>query len=172
MPLELRIASPCSMTWEAMRGNSRVRHCDECNLKVFEISKLTEAEVRALLAKNGGRICGQIFKRKDGTVLTRDCPEGVAAMHRRLLAGMSLVVTVAFSILGFRATAPRDPRGAASWFDRVVTSRFIEAREELRETQTFGALINEVWPPPPPERVLGGLVERAPKRTPPTTLAP
>lgn len=152
MALELRIASPCSVKWEAMTGDERVRRCAECKLQVFNIRELKEAEVRALFAK-GGRVCGRVFQRADGTVLTKDCPRGVAALRRRMFAALSLAFSFALFVFGYRASersAPSCFPGAQpSWFERVVANRLIVAREELRDTDSFGELIEAFWPSPP-----------------------
>lgn len=80
----VRIASPCSASWENMPGNDRVRHCSACNLSVYNFSAMTEQEIAALMAGREGRLCARLFRRSDGTVLTRNCPVGVKSIVRRL----------------------------------------------------------------------------------------
>ena len=46
---DLRIASPCPVAWESMTGDERVRHCRECGLNVYDISRLTRAEAVRLV---------------------------------------------------------------------------------------------------------------------------
>lgn len=88
----MRIASPCSVGWENMRGDERVRFCRECQLHVYNISEMTSREVSALIASTEGRICARLYKRADGTVLTKDCPVGLRAVRRRAsrIAGAAL----------------------------------------------------------------------------------
>jgi hypothetical protein len=80
----VRIASPCSASWENMSGNDRVRDCSACNLSVYNFSAMTEQEIAALMAGREGRLCARLFRRADGTVLTRNCPVGVKSIVRRL----------------------------------------------------------------------------------------
>ena len=70
----LRIARPCPASWSAMEGDDRVRHCSRCRLNVYNLSAMTEAEALRLLAETEGRRCIRLYRRADGTVLTRDCP--------------------------------------------------------------------------------------------------
>jgi Flp pilus assembly pilin Flp len=77
----VRLASPCNVKWSSMRGNDTVRHCAQCRLNVFNFEKLTSFEVRDLVLKTEGRICGRFFRRSDGTMLTRDCPRGWAHLR-------------------------------------------------------------------------------------------
>ena len=99
---KLRIASPCPISWEVMKGDDRARFCDSCQLNVFNVSEMTESEVRGLVSKFGkDRLCIKLYKRTDGTVLTRDCPVGLRTIRQRAfsLAGASLAAIISlFSI--------------------------------------------------------------------------
>lgn len=81
---KLRIAAPCHFNWENMSGDERVRFCQSCKLNVYNISEMTTAEITNLITKTEGRICGRIYRRSDGTVLTKDCPIGVRAQVKRV----------------------------------------------------------------------------------------
>ena len=101
----VRIAHPCSQKWSKMEGDARVRMCAACNLHVFNFAEISSEEARQLIRKstNGERICARIFKRLDGTVMTKDCPRGFShgwRYARKLLpsaqgAMLVLVVLVA-----------------------------------------------------------------------------
>jgi hypothetical protein len=88
----VRIASPCNASWESMPGDGARRYCDKCRLHVYDFSKLTSNEARELLVKTEGRLCGRIYVRKDGTVLTKDCPRGLAAARRRVIGTWTAAV--------------------------------------------------------------------------------
>jgi hypothetical protein len=95
----IRIATPCSVSWESMNGNEQARFCSQCKLQVYDISKLTRREAVSLIASSEGRICGRLYRRADGTLLTRDCPVGLRALRRRLsrVAGTALAALGLFS---------------------------------------------------------------------------
>ncbi len=77
----IRLASPCNVKWSSMKGDGRVRFCDQCQLNVYDVQQLTSYQVRDMVMKNeGGRTCMRFFKRFDGTLLTRDCPQGLALL--------------------------------------------------------------------------------------------
>lgn len=74
----VQIARPCPADWAAMRAvpgqhAERVRHCDECGLRVYHLSAMTRADAEALVAAGEGRLCVRLYRRGDGTVLTQDC---------------------------------------------------------------------------------------------------
>ena len=73
---QLRIASPCRAPWDNMDGDERVRFCRECNRNVYNLSAMSEPEAHALIAQREGRVCVRFYQRRDGTVLTTDCPVG------------------------------------------------------------------------------------------------
>ncbi len=84
LPFKIKIASPCPARWEDMGGDDRVRFCDHCRKNVYNISALTTAEAVSLLESKKGNLCARIYQRVDGTVLTEDCPVGMARHWRRL----------------------------------------------------------------------------------------
>jgi hypothetical protein len=97
----LQIASPCSARWEDMSGDDRTRHCEQCSLKVHNISGMKRPEAEAFLAAalgpgaSTGRVCARFFRRADGTIITADCPVGIAALRtkaRRAAARMAAAV--------------------------------------------------------------------------------
>jgi hypothetical protein len=96
----LRIATPCPISWEQMAGDDRVRFCDHCHLNVYNISELTRIEAEALIASSEGRICARLFRRADGTVLTKDCPVGLRALRRRVAKRTAAIFAAIISLTG------------------------------------------------------------------------
>ena len=100
---KLHIASPCSVGWETMSGDARKRFCNLCKLNVYNFSEMTAKEVNELIVKSEGRICGRLYKRADGTILTKDCPVGLRAYQRRVsrIAGASLATILGLFSVSF-----------------------------------------------------------------------
>ncbi len=97
----LRIAAPCQASWEGMAGDERVRHCTLCSLNVYNFAEMTRDEVRELLVRTEGRVCARLYRRADGTVLTRDCPAGLRALGRRASRAAAALLTALFSLPAF-----------------------------------------------------------------------
>lgn len=74
---QIKVAKPCIASWEAMAGDDRVRHCEQCQLNVYNLSAISRIEAQTLLREHAGRICVRLYRRRDGTVITQDCPRGV-----------------------------------------------------------------------------------------------
>ena len=96
----IRVASPCPASWETMEGDARVRFCRQCDLHVYNISELTRAEAESLVARTEGRLCGRLYRRADGTVLTRDCPTGLRAARRRVGRAAGAAFAAVLSLCG------------------------------------------------------------------------
>ena len=94
----IEVASPCDASWEEMRGDDRVRFCGLCSKNVYNFAKMSRAEIAALIANTEGRVCGRLFRRADGTVLTSDCPVGLAERSyqhaKRLTLGAACAVAM------------------------------------------------------------------------------
>jgi hypothetical protein len=99
----MRIAKPCGVGWERMSGDDRVRFCDQCDLHVYNFSEMTRQQVESLIASTEGRVCARLYRRADGTVLTRDCPVGIRAFRKRAsrMAGAALTTLLSLSTFVF-----------------------------------------------------------------------
>lgn len=100
-----RVASPCGASWDAMVGDDRVRRCARCDKNVYDVASLTAEEVLALFEREGERPCVRLFRRRDGTVLTADCPVG---SHDRNVRGALLAVGITVAGAALAAAAPWD----------------------------------------------------------------
>ncbi len=113
----IRVATPCTASWEQMKGDEKKRFCDQCKLHVHNFSAMTEAEITGLIQNGKGRICGRFFRRADGTMLTKDCPVGLAALRRkvaRVLARAAAAVLSAVGIFTFLRSGSSREAGAVT----------------------------------------------------------
>ncbi len=99
----LRVASPCTVGWETMSGDERVRRCNSCELNIYNITEMTKLEVEDLITKRKDRVCIRLYKRADGTVLTKDCPVGIRAYQKRVarFAGAALTTILGLFSVSF-----------------------------------------------------------------------
>lgn len=161
------IASPCAVPWESMSGDERARLCASCNKTVYDVSQMTTAEAEALLQSKGTDACLRIFRRFDGTVLTADCPVGVAkkkrARRRNVVAGV-LAATAAATAAVAIAMRERSEDGA------------VEQRVEPSIPHGHTLTPPQVNPPVPIDGVQlppgGAMFEPAVTPQPPRTITP
>ena len=106
----LRVASPCSADWGNMVGDDRKRLCYSCKTNVYNIAELTALEVQQLVANREGRLCIRLYRRTDGTVLTKDCPVGFRAYQKRVarFAGAALAAIFGLFSISFGQKDDKD----------------------------------------------------------------
>jgi len=117
----IQIPSPCKMDWGLMTGDEQTRHCDHCAKNVYNISEMSEQDALALINKTEGEICVRMYRRRDGTVVTAECPpiknyyesSGKRSWLQFSMASLLLLVT---TTAGLCASAP--------WLDRKLRPIF------------------------------------------------
>lgn len=80
----LYIAAPCDVGWDTMEGDERTRFCGQCKLNVYNVAEMSTKEAAALIRKNEGRLCMRLYKRRDGTIITDNCPVGLRKIRDRV----------------------------------------------------------------------------------------
>ena len=98
----IAVAAPCPVSWDAMRGDHQVRFCERCQQHVYNLSEMTTAQAVQLIEAKQDRLCVQLFRRRDGTLLTSDCPVGwrwrfFKLLRRRMAWAASLFALVFLS---------------------------------------------------------------------------
>jgi hypothetical protein len=116
MPLDylkqVKVAAPCPVMWSEMEGDEQVRHCKNCNHNVFNLSGLSSSEAESLLREKNGKLCVRFYQRADGSVMTKDCPRGVAALRRQVVMAAFVMVSLLATAVSI-AISPSE-RGAAA----------------------------------------------------------
>jgi hypothetical protein len=101
----VRVASPCKADWDEMIGTDRVRFCGQCNLNVYNLSAMTRDQAESVIAANEGRLCVRFYRRRDGSIITQDCPVGLRAVRARVSYWTKAVVAALltfFTAIGFQ----------------------------------------------------------------------
>lgn len=127
----VRVASPCPADWDKMIGDERVRFCGQCELNVYNLSAMTRTQAEDLIAGTERRLCIRYYRRKDGSILTRDCPVGLARLKQRM-SRIRRAVTA--GLLGFFAGASGSY--AVNGFNTV-----------MGEPHVVGIMVSEPKPP-------------------------
>ncbi|HLJ56423.1 MAG TPA: hypothetical protein VKT77_15395 [Chthonomonadaceae bacterium] len=150
----VRVASPCRASWEEMDpvDGDRVRFCAGCRKRVYNLSALCQAEAEGLLREHEGHLCVRYYRRRDGTILTADCPVGLRAARRLVLArtkasfGACLALAAAFAMFWAKRQTDRPTMGGAP---------------AVAEPAMGQRVISE----PPPEVMTGAIALKSPDRS-------
>jgi hypothetical protein len=97
---------------------------------------MTESEAEALLASASGRLCVQFYRRADGTVLTQDCPVGLAAVKRKMFgyAGAAAAFIFACLLLPLQPASERRHRIVVY---REVKTKLVHPRPILEPAEVM-----------------------------------
>jgi hypothetical protein len=153
---KLQVASPCYERWDNMKGDSQMRHCASCKLNVYNVREMTTAEVEALFQRTSGRLCVRLYRRWDGTVLTRDCPVGVQRARVRMAAALATAAAFAMVLL-LPMLMRLGSKEAASLENLTFSQRLEEFRYRAYDWPVVGAVLEKVYPPP---RAVMGAIAR------------
>ncbi len=183
---DIRIASPCSESWEGMVGDDRSRFCGGCMKNVYNLSAMTGEEAQALIAEKEGNVCVRLFRRRDGTVLTADCDVGVRRKRVTKIAAAALAFGGAGLALaaagGFGAppedvpsasedtrpspkvTKPKTRTTGATFWEELFTPDEPEAKPEMGDISAPQPLMGEIAPltPEDPARAPGTGEDKVP----------
>jgi hypothetical protein len=64
------VQSPCSESWNEMRGGEQIRFCSHCAKDVHNLSEMTRKQARKIVAASNGSICVRYARRPDGRIQT------------------------------------------------------------------------------------------------------
>jgi hypothetical protein len=129
-PLDhVRIAAPCDANWDSMFGDERSRFCGQCNLNVYNLSDMTKTEAEQFVARAEGRVCIRYYIRRDGSIITNNCPVGLRKIKRRLSRVATAIGSTVVSFLagiGIYGLVNRDSSPPFSVAGRMVINRTSE----------------------------------------------
>src|SRR6266852_373139 len=93
------VAAPCKADWNQMMGDERVRFCGACSLNVYNLSAMNRSDAESLVVRNEGRLCVKFYRRRDGSIITRDCPVGLRAIRDRVSYLTKAIVSAVLSFM-------------------------------------------------------------------------
>ncbi|MDC3953260.1 hypothetical protein [Polyangium jinanense] len=121
---QVQVAAPCPADWNKMVGDEHARFCPSCEKNVYNLSAMTGQEAEQLIREKEGNLCVRYFQRKDGTVMTSDCPVGVRKRRVRRSVAAGVVVAVA------GAGAVSAVQFARNYETMLIDERFMRVQHE------------------------------------------
>lgn len=118
---KLQIAAPCDVPWDSMDGDERTRFCGQCKLNVYNVAEMSTKEAAELVRQREGRVCLKLYRRKDGTIITDNCPIGLKKTRDRIKrCAVAVLTTLAWVGLISSARAQGFPE--LPWFPNLSES--------------------------------------------------
>ena len=135
----LRITSPCSVNWDSLIGNDRVRFCEHCQTAVHNLDLTSRKQVRRLIARSEGRVCVSYRQPAAETISATPILHKIGRRTAKIAAGaFSASLSISSAVA---ATAPLKPTTRANevFFAALVN-------QQLTSSST-GALYGFVYDP-------------------------
>ena len=132
----VRVAAPCGEDWDEMRGDERVRFCSRCSLNVYNLSAMTRREAERLVLGAEGRLCVRFYRRRDGTILTQNCPAGLIKLKRRVSRVASAVAAAVAGLLTGVGVSSVTERRA----EHLATPVVVVTAEQEPLAEAFGVM--------------------------------
>lgn len=117
-----------------MKGDDRSRYCTDCKLNVYNLSGMTREEAEAFLRKSEGRLCVRYYRRADGKIMTRDCPQGLAEARRRF----AMTLTTIFALWMMAC--------AYAMAGAIPKEQFDELKSRARNQEPFRSILDAIEP--------------------------
>ncbi len=148
------IKTPCTESWNVMRGDDRSRFCVRCSKAVHDLGAMDVEEAEAFLERHLGSPadetkCVRLYRRPDGRVLTSECGPGSRRRHLERaaivltsgLVGITITAMVGISVITLRHDPDdeRPPLSAAARSLQVLPSadqRKAQAESEQRRSES------------------------------------
>ncbi len=134
-----RIASPCSADWNNMTGDERVRFCGSCEKNVYNLTDLATEDAEAIILEHEGNLCVRLYQRADGTLISEDCPRGLAAARRTLRRTLRRGLAAVVGLFAVLLTATLSRGRSLDW----------SGRTQLSYMQPFKWVYDRIVPAPP-----------------------
>lgn len=133
----ISIASPCHVDWDSMTGDERKRFCGACKLNVYNISEMSTQDAANFIRQSEGRTCVRFYQRKDGTIITDNCPVGLRKLRDRVRLKVAAIIAV-FTWLGFSNEAHAQFMGA------IAPQHIPTPQEALQQKTSFFTVLASI----------------------------
>ena len=137
-----------------MIGDERARFCGQCELNVYNLSSMSTLEAESLIARTEGRLCVRYYRRKDGSIITQDCPVGLRRLKQRAARIKRAVASLVIGFLaglGFHGAASRFGGflldSAGGWGMHGATTGVMVAPTTRQPRIAVGELVPPIIPP-------------------------
>lgn len=138
----IEIPDPCTVPWESMSGDDRIRFCGDCKKNVYNLSNLSQIEASNLLITNEGTVCIRMLKRADGTVVTDECPkilrplrDGFFYLRTVVSAFLMLLISCLPAYSQEDKTQAKDPRHPLPLVKKTNEKRTVQILQGLPAMQ-------------------------------------
>lgn len=157
---QLPIATPCEMTWAQLRdegGDHQARRCDQCKLRVYNLSMMTEREAARLVERQRAQgLCviyvydeqGKVYHQPSVGRIYAQAPGKRRRAARKFLAAAALITPMLTQSVACGGISAR-PYDAKPWMDHEQATEAQDAPTQGQEARDKAPAEEELPPPSP-----------------------
>jgi hypothetical protein len=121
-------------------------------MNVYNLSEMTRPAAESLLLAKEGRLCVRYWQRADGTILTRNCPVGLAALRAKAArAVMRIAAVLGLLVSGGALLGSRTRNDSTRLSDTQPFATLVRWLDPAAQSQRSGQfLMGDVCIPMPP----------------------
>jgi hypothetical protein len=105
---DFKAASPCPFKWEGHDPKQPFKHCEGCQIPVYDFHNVELPEVEQIIFKRENRKEAPLFKREDGKFMTQDCPVACKKRKEKVML-VGAIVAAVIVIAAWMILAPSPP---------------------------------------------------------------
>jgi hypothetical protein len=95
----ITVSKNCPVDWNSMKGDEKIRFCGKCSQNVYNLSEMTQEEAEGVIQQQNGDLCVRLYRRADGTIITKDCPQPKIKASVWLSAGTGLASILGLAVI-------------------------------------------------------------------------
>src|ERR1041384_45781 len=76
-------------------------YCSRSTLDSHNLSAMTREQAEDLILLQEGRLCVRFYKRKDGTIISNNCPVGLRALKAKYSSTKATILKAAMTFLAY-----------------------------------------------------------------------
>ncbi len=145
----LTITRECPISWTAAELERPINFCNQCQKNVYNLTVMTDKQVEAILRGEGSaRPCIIMKRRKNGSLVTDNCPVRLRSMRSRVRLAATTLIVLAAGLLFSQSVdaqglvgAPSDPRYGTSGEVGVVGDFGYDRACDIGRAITFVAIL-------------------------------
>lgn len=94
------VPKPCSMNWDEMKGNEEIRHCDNCQHQIYNLSEMPKRRALKVLNQPNEKVCVSYLQDENNQVITQTY---FGVFKRNFVKVFSAILAIIFSLTSIQA---------------------------------------------------------------------
>jgi hypothetical protein len=141
---KFRPANSCDQNWKKLSGTDRIRFCEACKLQVYNFLDMDDEEAEAAVFQREAIGGATLYRRRDGTFLTQDCPVGAKRKRAMVIAAAMGALLLVGSFVVVSSMPPPEERGSTQSPDVAASDSKAKAESETEAADSESTKVSTI----------------------------